>query len=120
MFEITTESSFSAAHFLRNYSGPCENVHGHNWLVKATVRCEKLDAIGLGIDFKVLKSKLNDVLREFDHTDINRLFDPQNPSSENIARMIYGKLGALINNERCRVFRIDVFETPGNSSAYFE
>jgi 6-pyruvoyltetrahydropterin/6-carboxytetrahydropterin synthase len=49
MYEISVESSFSAAHRLRDYQGPCENLHGHNWLVRASVRCETLDACGLGI-----------------------------------------------------------------------
>jgi 6-pyruvoyltetrahydropterin/6-carboxytetrahydropterin synthase len=71
MYEISVESSFSAAHRLKNYQGPCENLHGHNWLVRATVRSEGLNASGLGIDFKVLKERLREILAELDHRDLN-------------------------------------------------
>jgi 6-pyruvoyltetrahydropterin/6-carboxytetrahydropterin synthase len=122
MFEITTESTFSAAHQLRNYSGPCENLHGHNWLVKATVRTDKLDKSGIGIDFKILKKNLSDILGVFDHKDLNVIFDKleMNPSSENIAQYIFEKLKATLPKETVTVTRIDVFETPGNCASYFE
>ena len=123
MFDITTESSFSAAHYLREYHGPCENPHGHNWLVRATVRCREVDSIGIGIDFKVLKSHLKQVLEEFDHCDLNQIFEgKENPSSENIARRIFRRLSESIpaGQNECRVVRVEVFETPGNSTSYFE
>jgi len=122
MFEITTEAHFSAAHRLRNYNGPCENLHGHNWVVRASVRCEALDKSGLGIDFKILKTNLNAILDEFDHRDVNEIFDPLglSPSSENIAKYIYDRLGALLAERGIKVFRVEVQETPGNCAAYFE
>jgi len=122
MYEITTEAHFSAAHRLRNYNGPCENLHGHNWVVRASVRCEELDKIGLGIDFKILKNRLNAVLDEFDHRDINEAFDPigLSPSSENIAKYIYDKLNVLLADDGVKAFRVEVQETPGNCAAYFE
>ena len=122
MYEISTESSFSAAHHLRNYSGPCENVHGHNWLVKAIVRCEQLDEAGLGIDFKILKSKLRDILAKLDHHDLNEVFAELsiNPSSELIARYIFGRLRDELTGYPCKMHRVEVSETPGNCAAYME
>jgi len=121
MYEVSTEMNFSAAHHLREYDGPCENVHGHNWLVKATVRCSELDNIGLAIDFKILKKNLKNVLDKLDHTDLNTIFNEKfkNPSSENIAKYIFDELEKLLNDDRITVFRVDVFETPGNGAAYF-
>ena len=29
MYYITSEASFDGAHFLRNYSGKCRNLHGN-------------------------------------------------------------------------------------------
>jgi 6-pyruvoyltetrahydropterin/6-carboxytetrahydropterin synthase len=122
MYEICTQASFSAAHHLLNYNGPCENVHGHNWLVKVCVRCEKLDEAGLGIDFRSLRKTLDGVLAELDHADLNVVFKNLgiNPSSENIAFYIFERLQLLINNSSSRVYRVDVAETPGNSASYFE
>jgi len=121
MYEIRSEMNFSAAHHLLNYDGPCENVHGHNWLVRATVRCESLDEIGLGIDFKFLKKGLRDVLDKLDHSDLNTIFTAArgNPSSENIAFYIHNELSVLLNTDRVSVYRIDVYETPGNCASYY-
>jgi len=121
MYEISIEAHFSAAHHLNNYQGSCENLHGHNWLVRVTVGCEKLDVAGLGIDFRILKGHLKTILEQFDHTDINVLFDPLklNPSSENIARYIYEKLETLLAGWNGSVRRVEVHETPGCVAAYF-
>jgi 6-pyruvoyltetrahydropterin/6-carboxytetrahydropterin synthase len=122
MYEITTEASFSAAHHLNNYDGPCEKVHGHNWLVRATARCGKLDSAGIGIDFKTLRSKIKEVLAELDHTDLNVPLGRVglNPSSENLAFYIFGRLRDRLKGMPCTIRRVEVFETPGNSAAYFE
>ena len=122
MFEISTELRFSSAHHLNNYEGPCENVHGHNWIVKAYARCSKLNEIGLGIDFKDLERALKSILETLDHRDLNTLFEPKklNPSSENIAKYIFSELSKKINNSQCRISRIDVQETPGNCASYLE
>ena len=122
MYEVTTEAHFSAAHHLRDYNGPCENVHGHNWLVRAAVRCGELNELGLAIDFKELKTRLKGILEKLDHRDINVVFEKEgfNPSSENIARYIYKELEKKLKESNCMVSRIDVYETPGNCASYFE
>lgn len=122
MYEICTESSFSAAHHLRDYDGPCEKVHGHNWLVKAIVRCATLNQTGIGIDFRTLKASLSGILAELDHAYLNEVLADTglNPSSENIAKYIFDKLQSRIGGESCNVARIEVYETPGNWAAYFE
>ncbi|MBN1130197.1 MAG: 6-carboxytetrahydropterin synthase QueD [Chitinispirillaceae bacterium] len=121
MYEITVESSFSAAHRLNDYQGPCENLHGHNWLVRVMVRRPVLDTCGLVIDFRVLKQHLKAVIGEFDHKDLNAVLDPLhiNPSSENIARYIFDKLENALAGWDGIVSRVEVFETPGCCAAYF-
>ena len=122
MYDITTEAHFSAAHRLKNYHGPCENLHGHNWLVRATVSCTDLDESGIGIDFKVLKEKLKAILYRFDHKDLNEVLDRDglNPSSENMARHIFYQLREALTGWHGVVKCIEVFETPGNCAAYYE
>ncbi len=122
MFEVSTEAYFSAAHHLANYNGPCENVHGHNWRVRAYVQCDRLNKSGLGIDFKIIKSLLVDVLQSLDHHDLNEVFNSEdfNPSSENISRYIYEELEKKLKEPYCRISRVDVYETPGNCASYFE
>jgi 6-pyruvoyltetrahydropterin/6-carboxytetrahydropterin synthase len=122
MYEITTESHFSAAHCLLNYNGPCENLHGHNWLVRATVRCDTLDRSGLGIDFKTLRRKLGAILEDYDHKNLNDIFGGgDSPSSECLSRHIYRRLtDSLSSDSEVKVVRVEVQETPGNSAAYYE
>jgi len=124
MFEVSSEVSFSAAHHLREYCGSCENVHGHNWLVRAAVRTEQLNSIGLAIDFKILKKHIKLVVDKLDHSDLNTVFTQEyaNPSSENIAKHIYYELAKSLKQEypQVCVYRIDVWETPGNCASYFE
>jgi len=122
MFEIRTEASFSAAHHLRDYDGPCENVHGHNWLVRVAMRCRELNDAGIGIDFRTLRGALAAILSELDHTYLNQVLGEtgMNPSSENIARYVYGKLQERVGTDNCRVARVEVFETPGNSATYYQ
>lgn len=121
MYELTVESSFSAAHRLENYRGLCEKLHGHNWLVRATVRCETLDESGIGMDFRLMKRYLGDIVNDFDHSDLNALLHPLsiNPSSENIARYIFEKLEKTLEKASGTVARVEVFETPGSCAAYF-
>ena len=34
MFGLKTEGAFDSAHFLTDYYGKCENLHGHRWRVE--------------------------------------------------------------------------------------
>ncbi|NOZ20776.1 MAG: 6-carboxytetrahydropterin synthase QueD [Planctomycetes bacterium] len=115
MYELTVESEFAAAHSLREYDGKCENLHGHNWKVQVVLAAEGLDRLGMVIDFRDAKRFVGEVLDEFDHHHLNELeeFKEQNPTTENIARLLYEKLtvrmpqGVTVDNvtvwesERC-------------------
>ncbi|MFA6358725.1 MAG: 6-carboxytetrahydropterin synthase QueD [Candidatus Omnitrophota bacterium] len=98
MYSLQVEGTFSSAHNLRGYKGKCEDLHGHNWRVELTVKSAQLDEIGMVLDFKFLKRKLNAVLEQMDHKYLNKLpyFKKVNPTSENIAKYIYDKLIAGI------------------------
>ena len=89
-YTVYRESTFSAAHRLRNYRGKCENIHGHNWRVRVYVTRDSLDATGFVIDFKELDAVINRVLDELDHRDINAVspFTEVNPTAEAIAEYI--------------------------------
>ncbi len=118
MFELKAQMYFSAAHHLLNYDGECENQHGHNWLVEAYVKGEKLDKSNILIDYKVLKREMKKVLDLLDHKDINELpyFKGESPSSEIIARFIYTKLKDNI----AQISKVSVWETATSCASYFE
>ena len=122
MFSLKIITSFAAAHCLINYQGDCENLHGHNWKVEVTVSAETLDTAGLGIDFKILKLETNTLLKTLDHKYLNELppFLEASPSSENIARYVYGELSRKLNNDNVKVKMITVWESDFASASYYE
>ena len=123
MYELTVRSAFEAAHFIGGYNGKCSRLHGHNWTIEAVVRGEKLDALGMLIDFKILKAELNKVLADFDHRFLNELetFAEENPTAENLARKIFRQLAANeIFSGSTKLYAVKVFESPNSCVSYYE
>lgn len=122
MYEVSIKTSFSSSHQLIGYNGVCENLHGHNWVAEVFIRTDKLDGVGLGIDYKILKKHTDDILEKLDHQNINNVapFDKTNPSSENIARWLFEELSVRINTDNAKVFRVNIKETENFSASYFE
>lgn len=123
MFEISVSAAFEAAHFIRGYAGKCARLHGHNWTVEALVRGEELDALGMLVDFKVLKAELNKVLDEFDHRFLNDLetFAEENPTAENLARKIFKRLATSeVFKDSTKLYAVKVHESPNSSVTYYE
>ncbi len=120
MFEISVESHFDAAHFLREYHGKCENLHGHRYTVILSIRAERLDKGDMAYDFVRLKKLLNKVLDEWDHHCLNDIapFDSINPSAENIATTIYEKLHPLMR-KGVEISKVQVWESPQNCVTFY-
>jgi 6-pyruvoyltetrahydropterin/6-carboxytetrahydropterin synthase len=116
MYSLKVQGSFSSAHNLRGYKGKCEDLHGHNWMVEMVVKSARLDKIGMVLDFKYLKKELNAVLESMDHKYLNQLpsFKKINPTSENIAKHIYGQLKPLIPT----LSSVTVWENSTSSATY--
>ena len=122
MYEVYVQTHISSAHHLRNYNGECKNQHGHNWIIKTYVQCKELDKLAMGIDFKKLKSAIKNVCEDLDHADLNKIpyFKSHNPTSESVAKYLFSNLSDVINDERIRISKIEVMETPGNGAIYWE
>ena len=122
MFELEISREFSAAHQLRGYNGDCSKLHGHNYRIGAILRAKELDEIGIAVDFKKLKAALDEIILEFDHTNLseNPSFAEVNPTSEMIAMVIYKKLKAKINDGNVSLFGIRVYESCSSSAMYYE
>ena len=121
MYEVMIEEEFSAAHALRGYRGKCENLHGHNWKVEVYVRGERLDEVGMLVDFTRLKAVTREVMRYLDHQNLNELrpFDSEmNPSSEHIAGFILHRIAEEVNDDRISVYKVRVWETPSTSASF--
>ena len=121
MFEVSVEHTFAAGHALRNYRGKCENVHGHNYRVQVTLRGEKLDKVGMLVDFVALKRLLRDISEPLDHVFINDIepFIELNPTAENMAVYFCEKLQAGLQVDMpVQVLEVKVWETDIQCATY--
>jgi 6-pyruvoyltetrahydropterin/6-carboxytetrahydropterin synthase len=125
MFEVRVEAEFAAAHFLKDYHGKCENLHGHNYAVFAHARGKTLDEGGMLIDFSQLKKALRLICGSLDHTNLNDLAEfSQNPSAERIAHYIflqlYNEMQKISPSYADFLYAVDVYETPTSRARYIK
>lgn len=111
------EETFDAAHALRGYEGPCENLHGHTWKVQVFLKGNKLNRLGMLEDFKAIKSEIRNAIAKFDHNHLNalKLFAKQNPTSENLAREIFNELKISFKS----LSKVIVWESATTCASYF-
>lgn len=137
MYGLKTESSFDAAHFLTEYHGKCENLHGHRWRVVAYLEQPDLQTEGtmkdMVIDFGVFKTAVRALTEELDHSFVveegslapetfaclrDEGFElsvlPFRTTAENLARYFFDRLEA----QGFPVSQVDVYETPNNCAVY--
>ncbi|UCE48564.1 MAG: 6-carboxytetrahydropterin synthase [Phycisphaerales bacterium] len=121
MFTISVETHFRASHQLILPDGSKEPLHDHDWAVTAAVSSDKLDEMGVVMDFHDLKAKLRQITAELDDTVLGeiRCFQRNNPSAENVAKHVYGMLrGQLPHGVKLR--SIKVVEEPGCVAEFAE
>lgn len=84
VIRVTREFTFEMAHVLRNYDGPCRNVHGHSYRLFVTISGMPVDdpdnpKNGMVIDFTDLKNIVfREIVNVFDHSVVvSREFDKE-------------------------------------------
>ena len=86
-FYLSRNFTFDAAHRIIDYSGKCENLHGHTYKLTVTIT-GKLKSDGMVLDFAILKQIVEEnVLERLDHKYLNDVFE--NPTTEIIAHWIF-------------------------------
>ncbi len=117
-FEVTVIKEFAAAHSLKNYPGNCSQIHGHTWKVELVVAGNKLDDIGMLVDFRYLKKVLHNIIEEYDHTYLNDIkpFTQLSPTAENLAKTIYDKAATLLEGHKVKLVKI--WESPSANVIY--
>lgn len=137
MYGLKTESSFDASHFLTDYHGKCENLHGHRWRVVAYLEASELQIEGtckdMVVDFGDFKAALRELTERLDHRFLveegslgedtlacleregfSLLAMPFRTTAENLAKWFFDQLAEL----DLPVAQVDVYETPNNCAFY--
>ncbi|MCA9041543.1 MAG: 6-carboxytetrahydropterin synthase [Planctomycetaceae bacterium] len=131
MYRLTQEIHFCYGHRLLNYSGKCRHLHGHNARVLILLEGTELDERGMLVDFSDIKAKLRTWIDdELDHRMILCKNDPilgslqemdepcyiidDNPTAENIARLIYNRAIEF----GFPVVEVSLWETPNSQATY--
>lgn len=137
MYELSTEYWFDSAHFLTDYHGACENLHGHQWRVTAYVAAETLGESGtqrdMVVDFGILKRIVREECDRLDHTllveegslkpqtiaalkseGFSLTILPFRTTAENLARYLAKRL----LERGLPISRVDCNETPNNRASY--
>ncbi len=118
MYRLRIETEFDAAHNLKGYQGKCANLHGHTWKVEAFIVGNKLDSIGMVMDFGPLKKSLKEITDSLDHSYLNDKLEIGNPTSENIAKYIFNEMKSL--PEVVKLERVRIWESPRSWCEYYE
>ncbi len=120
MYEIMVETHIDAAHALRGYKGKCETMHGHRFRIIARVSSSVLNEIGIACDFADIKKYLEETIADLDHATLNDIppFDTINPSSENLASTIYGRMASRLSGTGLNLTAIEVWESPFTAVTY--
>jgi len=111
-YKVRVRQRFSAAHYLRNYKGKCEEIHGHNYLIEVCISGEKLQKSGLLYDFSQLKKEIAKILP--DHKMLNAIFS-FNPTTENLSKYFYDKI-----KKKYPVTKVAVWENEDSVAEYEE
>ena len=137
MYCLQAEAAFDSAHFLTDYYGKCENLHGHRWRVVVTIGQEHLQTEGtmkdMVLDFGEFKRAVRALADSLDHTFLleegslkpatiaaleaegfSLTILPFRTTSENLARWFYDRL----REQGLPVLEVECDETPNNRAIY--
>lgn len=107
MFRICKMIELESGHLLSKNLDKCQFPHGHTRTVELVFKARELDASDMVFDFKAVKEMMGDFLEKFDHSLSMNSDDPmyehfksvygeriiafahQDPTSENMARLIF-------------------------------
>lgn len=107
MYYVSKRMEIAGSHKLTlSYDSPCQNLHGHNWIITVYCKAETLNADGMIVDFKHIKERIH---KRLDHQNLNEVL-PFNPTAENIARWITEQI------PEC--YKAKVQESEGNIAVY--
>lgn len=123
MYTVSVQAHYDAAHFLRNYKGKCERLHGHRYVVEVALQTPELDEAGIAFDFVELKRHLRKLAEGLDHQNLNELpeFADVETSAELQARYFFDRLRSRLPEPMGgALLYARVWETPTQWAQYGE
>lgn len=119
MFTVSVETYFKASHQLVLPDGSKESVHYHNWVVTVDVSSNKLNSMGLVMDFCRLKAMLDNIVAGLDNMSLDKIdyFRRNSSSTEHVARYLYERLQPKLPKD-VKLNHVGVIEKPGCSAKF--
>ncbi len=113
------ETEFRASHGLRLGDGCREESHQHCWQVQAAVSCPHLNPIQMGVDFRDIKTLLEEVAGPLAGHSLERhqAFAAGNPTAERVAKFFYDQLAPKLP-PAAKLAWIEITEAPGYAVRY--
>ena len=92
--EVFKEFAIEAAHWLPNVpeGHKCRRMHGHSFHIEVHVAGAMDEHLGWVMDFSDIKNAFKTIDDALDHRCLNDVAGLENPTSENLARWIWGRL----------------------------
>lgn len=89
--DLEVEFSFSAAHRLPYYDGPCFRMHGHNYKLQVVITGQPDPRTGMLLDFEDIRRIVEkELLAKVDHQTLNDVLE--NPTAENLVVWAWQRL----------------------------
>jgi 6-pyruvoyltetrahydropterin/6-carboxytetrahydropterin synthase len=124
-YTVCKRMRFAAAHRLREHQGKCADLHGHNYTVEVFIRAPRLNALGMVVDFTIIKNLVGEWLdMNWDHATVLHELDSvsgarkiftlsDNPTAEVMAEYLFEMLEACLplGDNDAVVHRVRVWET---------
>lgn len=142
---VIRKLEFDAAHRVVGHANKCRNLHGHRYVVEIEAKSKNtgLDALGMVVDFSVLKGTVGKWIDEsWDHNILLNSTDPllkatepldedvypkhpfifqgKNPTAEVMAEFLFYKAQELLAAEPITIVSVKVWETPNCVATYTE
>ncbi|MDA8112301.1 MAG: 6-carboxytetrahydropterin synthase [Nitrospiraceae bacterium] len=124
-FSVSVKRTFAASHRIDGYPGLCARLHGHNWTIEAVFATDRLNPLGMAVDFHEIERRLDPLLLEVDHSHLNDhpFFCDKSTTAENIALFFYRGLAASLDGEKMeglKLCQVSVWEMEGYRATYEE
>jgi 6-pyruvoyltetrahydropterin/6-carboxytetrahydropterin synthase len=119
VFELGADAFFGARHFVTmgGVQGP---PHHHSFRVEALMDAPAQDSDGVVLGFGEARRLVEDIVLDYNESLLNTVepFTTLQPTSENIAKVIFDRLKSQLNTNDIRLKQVRVWESPTNSAAY--